>query len=165
MGGAVYNAGMLDGGKIYNAIPEEVSFTMDLRSVNPILLDDLDAQIDAAVARAAAAHGVRWSREQTLRNRAGGTEQMLADRRRHPLVQTAIDAHAHLTIASRAIATGSTDANAGVVRGIPSIAIGRSFGGDQHTLSEWSDIESALPATKIGLLLAVAMAGLAAPAP
>ena len=83
MGGAVYNVGMLDGGKIFNAIPEEVSFTMDLRSVNPILLNDLDAQIDSAVSRAAAAHNVTWTKEQTLRNRAGGTAQMLEDRREH----------------------------------------------------------------------------------
>lgn len=163
MGGAVYNVGMLDGGKIYNAIPEEVSFTMDLRSVNPILLNDLDAQIDSAVARAATAHGVEWAKEQTLRNRAGGTAQMLEDRRAHPLIQTAIDVHGHLGIESRAIASGSTDANAGVVRGIPSISIGRAIGGDGHTLSEWSEVDSALPATKIALLIAVAMAGLAVP--
>jgi tripeptide aminopeptidase len=163
MGGAVYNVGMLDGGKIYNAIPEEVSFTMDLRSVNPILLSDLDAQIDSAVAQAARAHRVTWSKQQTLRNRAGGTAQMLEDRLNHPLIQTALDVHAHLGIESRAIATGSTDANAGVVRGIPSISIGRSIGGDQHTLSEWSEVDSALPATKVALLIAVLMAGLAMP--
>jgi hypothetical protein len=46
------------------------------------------------------------------------------------------------------------------VRGVPSISIGRSNGGDQHTLQEWSDIQSALPATRIALLLGVAMAGL-----
>jgi tripeptide aminopeptidase len=165
MGGAVYNVGMLDGGKIFNAIPEEVSFTMDLRSVNPILLDDLDRQIDSAVARAAAAHRVEWAKEQVTRNRAGGTEQMLADRRRHPLIQTAVDAHAHFAITARAVATGSTDANVGVVRGIPSISIGRSFGGDQHTLAEWSDVDSSLPATKIALLIALAMAGLSTPLP
>jgi hypothetical protein len=47
-----------------------------------------------------------------------------------------------------------------VVRGVPSISIGRSNGGDQHTLSEWSEIDSALPATKIALMIAIAMAGL-----
>lgn len=163
MGGGVYNVGMLAGGKIFNAIPEEVSFTMDLRSVNPILLNDLDAQIDSAVSRAAAAHGVDWSKEQTLRNRAGGTAQMLEDRRTHPLIQTALDVHEHFGIESRAIASGSTDSNAGVVRGIPSISIGRSLGGDQHTLSEWAEVDSALPATWIALLIGLAMAGLAGP--
>jgi tripeptide aminopeptidase len=51
-GGAVYNVGMLDGGKIFNGIPQEVSFTMDLRSVNPVLLDSLNREIESRVARA-----------------------------------------------------------------------------------------------------------------
>ncbi len=159
-GGAVYNVGMLDGGKIFNAIPEEVSFTMDLRSVNPALLDSLDLEIESRVASAAQAEGVEWAKEEVTRNQAGGTEEMLADRRRHPLVQTALDVHRHLGIESRAIASGSTDANAAVVRGIPAISVGRSQGGDQHTLSEWAHWPSALPATKMVLLLAVSLAGL-----
>lgn len=157
-GGAVYNVGMLDGGKIFNAIPEDVSFTMDLRSVNPILLDDLDARIDSAVALAASEHGVASAKEIVARNSAGGTEDMLADRRAHPLIQTALDVHAHFGLESRAVPTGSTDANMGVVRGIPSISIGRTTGGDQHTLSEWANISDALPATKIALLIGLAMA-------
>jgi len=161
-GGAVYNVGMLDGGKVFNAIPQDVSFTMDLRSVNPALLDSLDAEIDRRVAQAAAAHRVEWSKEPVQRNRAGGTADQLADRRAHPLVQTALDAHAFLGIASRAVPSGSTDANLGVVAGIPSISIGRATGGDQHTLAEWADRDSALPATKIGLLIGLAMAGIEA---
>jgi tripeptide aminopeptidase len=158
-GGAVYNVGMLDGGKIFNAIPEEVSFTVDLRSVNPALLDSLDREITARVEAAARAHGVEWAKEEATRNRAGGTPEMLEGARRHPLIQTALDAHAFVGIESRALPTGSTDSNAGVVRGVPSISIGRTRGGDQHTLSEWAEIEPALPATKIVLLLAVSMAG------
>jgi tripeptide aminopeptidase len=164
-GGAVYNVGMLDGGKIFNAIPEEVSFTMDLRSVNPILLDMLDREIEARVVAAADVHGVEWAKEEVTRNRAGGTAEMLRERREHPLIQTALDAHAHFGVESRAIASGSTDANMGVVRGIPSISIGRSVGGDQHTLSEWSDVPSALTATKIAMTIALAMAGVAGATP
>ncbi len=163
-GGAVYNVGMLDGGRVINAIAQDVSFTMDLRSVNPALLDSLDAEIDRRVAAAATAHRVGWHKEEVQRNEAGGTEDMLTDRRAHPLVQTALDVHAFAGIASRAFASGSTDSNAGVVRGIPSISIGRTTGGDQHTLSEWADIDPALPATRIVLLLGIAMAGLAGPA-
>jgi acetylornithine deacetylase/succinyl-diaminopimelate desuccinylase-like protein len=163
-GGAVYNVGMLDGGLIFNAIPQDVSFTMDLRSVNPVLLDSLDAEIDRRVAAAAAAHRVEWSKDTVQRNAAGGTVDMLMERRAHPLVQTALDAHAFFGITSSAVPSGSTDSNAGVVRGIPSISIGRTTGGDQHTRSEWADVDPALSATKIALLIAVAMAGLAGPA-
>jgi tripeptide aminopeptidase len=159
-GGAVYNVGMLAGGKIFNAIPEEVSFTMDLRSVNPALLDSLNTEIESRVARAASSHKVTWSKEVVTKNAAGGTEEMLRDRRDHPLVQTAVEVHRYLNLPSGIVASGSTDSNTAVVRGIPSIAIGRSRGGEQHTLSEWSDIKSALPATKMVLLLALSMARL-----
>lgn len=160
-GGAVYNVGILEGGKIFNGIPEQVSFTMDLRSVNPALLDSLDREIDSRVATAAAAHRVEWRKETVQRNQAGGTEEMLAARRSHPLIQTALDAHEFFGVSSRANPTGSTDANIGVVAGIPSISIGRASGGEQHTLSEWADRDSALPATKIGFMIGLAMAGLA----
>ena len=160
-GTTVYNVGMLNGGKIFNGIPEEVSFTMDLRSVNPVLLDSLNLEINRRVAEAAAAHKVTWSAQTVTRNAAGGTEEMLRDRRAHPLVQTAVDIHQFLGLPAGTVASGSTDSNTAVVRGIPSIAVGRSRGGDQHTLSEWSDIKSALPATKMVLLLAVSMARLA----
>ncbi len=161
-GGAVYNVGMIDGGKIFNAITEEASFTMDLRSVNPVLLDSLDREIEARVAHAAEAHRVGWRKEVELRNGAGGTEEMLADRRHHPLVETAIAVHEHVGIRlgpEPALASGSTDANAAVVRGIPAIAIGRGRGGDQHTLTEWALASTALPATKLALLLGLSMVG------
>lgn len=160
-GGAVYNVGMLDGGRIFNAIPEDVSFTMDLRTVNPVLLDSLDQEIEKRVAAAAEAHDVEWTKETSTRMRAGGTEETLRDRLNGALVQTALAAHHHFGIDSDARASGSTDANEGVVRGIPSISIGRGDGGEQHTLSEWALAGSALDATRVALLIAVAMAGLA----
>jgi tripeptide aminopeptidase len=159
-GGAVYNVGMLSGGKVFNAVPQDASFTMDLRSVNPVLLDSLDREIDVRVAAAAAGQRTGWSKDSVVRNRAGGTEEALRDRRAHFIVQTALDAERAVGIAGQAEASGSTDANMAVVRGIPAIAIGRAYGGDQHTLSEWAVASSALPASKMLLLLAVSLAGL-----
>lgn len=159
-GGAVYNVGMLAGGKVFNAIAQDVSFTMDLRSVNPALLDSLDSEIDHRVASAAAAHGVEWQKEEIQRNEAGGTRDMLEDRRAHPLVQTALDVHEFFGLQSRVVASGSTDANIGVIAGIPSISIGRARGDDQHTLSEWAARDTALPAVRIATLIGIAMAGL-----
>lgn len=159
-GGAVFNVGMLEGGSVFNALPERASFTVDLRSVNPVLLDTLQAEIEARVAAAAERHGVRWTAEVVNRMPAGGTEADLVDQRQHPLVMTAEAVYRHLGLPQQILATGSTDANAGVVRGIPSIAVGRSLGGDQHTLSEWADIPSALSATKAVLLLAISLAEL-----
>ena len=158
-GGAVYNVGMVGGGTIFNAIPQDVYFSMDLRSVNPQLLDSLDAEIEARVARAAESNGVRWDLERVQQSPAGGTAETLADRARHPLVVTAVDIYGDLDLGNRTVPSGSTDGNAGVVRGIPSIAVGRGTGGEQHTLSEWADRPSALPATKAIVLLAASLAG------
>ena len=160
--GAVYNVGQIHGGEIFNGIPERLFFTMDLRSPDLALLDSLDRTIDGHVAVAANKEGVEWRKDVVQKNRAGGTEAMLRQRRTHPLVETAIDIYrfvgVNLPKGREAVASGSTDANVGVVRGIPSIAVGRSYGGNQHTLSEWAHWPSALAATKMVLLLAVAMA-------
>lgn len=162
--GAVINVGQVHGGVIFNGIPQELAFTVDLRSSDPVLLDSLDRRIERIVRESAAKEGVGLRIESETRNGAGGTEAMLAGARAHPLVQTAIDIHHALDIsmgmpgATEAIPTGSTDANMGVVRKIPSISIGRSFGGGGHTLAEWAHWPSALPATKMALLLAVTMA-------
>jgi acetylornithine deacetylase/succinyl-diaminopimelate desuccinylase-like protein len=159
---AVYNVGMLSGGKVVNAIPQESAFTVDLRTVDPDLLQQLDQAIVAKCEAAAAAHGVRFEREWIQRSEAGGRPDQLADRRAHPLVQTAVDVLRHLGVAlpagREAIPTGSTDANAGVVNGIPSISVGRTTGGDQHTLQEWADVEPARVGTKQIILLAAALA-------
>ncbi|UCG88143.1 MAG: M20/M25/M40 family metallo-hydrolase, partial [Gemmatimonadota bacterium] len=162
---AIYNVGMLSGGHVVNAIPQEVSFTLDLRTVDPILIEDLDSQIVAVCEAAAREEGVEFRREWLSHNEAGGTAEQLADRRAHPLVQTAVDVLQYLgyDFGGRppAIATGSTDANAAVVRGIPAISVGRSRGGNQHTLSEWADIESARIGTKQIVLLTAALAEVA----
>jgi acetylornithine deacetylase/succinyl-diaminopimelate desuccinylase-like protein len=162
--GAVINVGQVHGGVIYNGIPQELGFTVDLRSPDPVLLDSLDRRIERIAREAATKEGVGFRVEADVRNGAGGTAAMLAGARAHPLVQTAIDIHHALGItmampgAEEAIPTGSTDANLGVVRKIPSISIGRAAGAGQHTLSEWAQWPSALPATKMALLLAVTMA-------
>jgi hypothetical protein len=125
-----------------------------------VLLDSLDRTIGRLVQEAADREQVGLRVEIEQRNGAGGTEQMLEGARLHPLVQTAIDIQKQLGVrfgmegAREALATGSTDANVGVVRGIPSIAIGRAYGGNQHTLTEWADWPSALQGTKLTLLLA-----------
>jgi tripeptide aminopeptidase len=163
---AIYNVGMLSGGSVVNAIPQEVSFTVDLRTVDPILIEQLDTQILTACRTAARMEGVEFRREWISRMEAAGTAEQLADRRAHPLVQTAVDVLRYLGYdfgdGSPAVATGSTDANAAVVRGIPAVSVGRSLGGNQHTLSEWADIESARIGTKQIVLLSAALAELAA---
>jgi metal-dependent amidase/aminoacylase/carboxypeptidase family protein len=160
--GAVYNVGgMMTAGSVVNAIPQKVTFTVDLRTIDPDLLRSLEASITGRCDAAAAAHKVTFTRTFIQKSEAGGRPDQLADRRAHPIVQTAIDVLRYLRVelpaGGEAVASGSTDANVGVVRGIPSIAIGRALGSDQHTLQEWADSASARAATQQLILLAVAL--------
>jgi hypothetical protein len=90
------------------------------------------------------------------------------DRRKHPIVQTGVDVLSYLlkeeypNVRVRAEASGSTDANVGVELGIPSIAVGRTFGRDQHTLRESAQIKPLFIGTKQLVLLAFSLAGLEA---
>lgn len=158
--GAVYNVGMMGGGTVVNAIAPENWFTVDLRTIDPALLKELDAKIMAKCQAAADAHKVTFTREYIQKSEAGGRPEALTARLSHPVVTTPLAVLAYLGIKGGAVPSGSTDANVGVVRGIPSVAIGRSRGGNQHSLSEWADIASARTGTKQMLLVAVALAQL-----
>jgi acetylornithine deacetylase/succinyl-diaminopimelate desuccinylase-like protein len=161
---AIYNVGKIHGGDVVNAIAQDVFFTVDLRTVDAELLSRLDAAIVAKCEEAAKAEGVEFEHHTITRNEAGGTPDQLAHVRAHPIVQTGIDVLEFLGVelpeGRKAVASGSTDANAGVLRGIPSIAVGRGRGGKQHTLAEWADIESARVATKQIVLLVASLAEL-----
>ena len=162
---AVYNVGMMEGGKVVNAIPQDVRFTVDLRTVDPELLAKLDAAIVGKCEAAAKTEKVEFAREWIQKSEAGGRPEHLQDRRAHPIVQTGIDVLTYLGVklppGREAVPTGSTDANAAVVRRIPAISVGRANGGNQHTLSEWAEPESAKTATKQIILLAASLAELA----
>jgi tripeptide aminopeptidase len=160
--GAIYNAGgMMTGGNVVNAIPMEVTFTVDLRTVDPDLLQSLDSAIVAKCDAAAKANKVTFVREWIQRSEAGGRPEQLTAQRAHPIVQTAIDVLKFLDVqlisGREAVPSGSTDANVGVVNKIPSIAVGRSRGGAQHTLQEWAHIDSAKTGAQQLLLLAVSL--------
>ena len=157
---AVYNVGMMGGGTVVNAIAPENWFTVDLRTIDPVLLKDLDAQIVAKCQAAADAQKVTFTREYIQQSEAGGRPEALASRLQHPVVRTAIDVLQYVGAPATPNPSGSTDANVGVVRGIPSIAIGRSRGGNQHSLSEWADVASEKLGAKQMLLVLVALAEL-----
>ena len=162
--GAVMNIGQIHGGAIYNSVPQELYFTVDLRSSDPVLLDSLDRTITRIVQQVADSQKVGLRVEVEQKSGAGGTEKQLAEARAHPLVQTAIDINRALGIsagmpgAAEAVATGATDANPGVVRKIPSIAIGGSKAQGAHQLTEFALASSALPSTKLLYLLTATFA-------
>ena len=160
---AVYNVGMMGGGTVVNAIAPENWFTVDLRTIDPVLLKDLDAQIMTKCRAAAAAQGVTFTREFIRKSEAGGRPETLAARLNHPIVRTPVEVLKYLDMTAITTPTGSTDANVGIVHGIPSVSIGRAKGGNQHSLSEWADEASAKFGAQSLLLIVIALAELSNP--
>lgn len=163
---AVYNVGMIGGGRVFNAAPEESYFTVDLRTVDPVLLESLSRSISAAAEQAALDEHVHLQSEIAANSPAGGTDIQNAARRDHPIVKTGVSVLSYLlkddfpTMKVHPENTGSTDGNVGVAMGIPTIAIGRTFGKNQHTLQESAQISSTFIGTKAIVLLAFSLAEL-----
>ena len=163
---AYCNIGMIGGGKIYNAISQESFFSVDLRTTDPEVLKDLDQKIRTIAENAAKKEGVEFRVEMANETAAGGTEAQLADRRKHPIVQTGVDVMSYLMQQKypnqkvEAVATGSTDGNIGVEMNIPTIAVGRTIGKGQHTLDESAEIGAIDIGTKQIILLAAFLSGM-----
>ena len=81
------------------------------------------------------------------------------------MVQTAVDINNFLKLnvagAGDAVDAGSTDANVGVAMEVPSIAVGAIRHRNGHTLTEQADESSIVPGTKMLILMASSLAGLA----
>jgi tripeptide aminopeptidase len=126
----------LTGGEAINAIPARAVLDIELRALSESSLEAAEKQWRSAVC---ATPGTGDSFERIIttlgRRPAGALAQT------HPVVWAAI-------VATRAIgrtpvlASGSSDANAALERGIPAIAVGAGGrAGDAHTPTEWYEPE------------------------
>jgi tripeptide aminopeptidase len=160
----VINVGKMQGGAVVNAIPREASFTVDLRSLDSATQDRLYTAVVKAAQSAADVERVGFRIEKPEGDDLDySTALSREDRRKHPLVQTALDVQKYLQLvaAPEPFDAGSTDANVGVSLGIPSIAVGAIRSRDAHMLTESADAKSIVPGTKSLLLLAISLVGLA----
>ncbi len=134
-----YNIGKFGGGTSVNTIAQHAALELDLRSIAPETLAQLDEQVQRLIKRHQRHHnkvqsGVVFSVEAIGNRPAGQIPES------HPLVQAASAVLAHLGIPERLdVRISSTDANIPLSRGIPSVCIGLTEGGDAHRLSEWID--------------------------
>jgi acetylornithine deacetylase/succinyl-diaminopimelate desuccinylase-like protein len=159
----VLNVGMLGGGTVFNAIPREAWFTVDLRSVDSGVQDRLQTAVVSAARRAADEEGVGFRVE---RNMGIDYSKALPQKERlnHPLVQTAVAVTNHFrkpgTPPTVPADAGSTDANIAVSMGIPAVAVGAVLEHLPHRLEENAEASSMVPGIKKLVALAVASAGL-----
>lgn len=124
-----YNVGQVWGGTGVNAIAQEAGFNLDLRSVAPLALDELERDALSRMRRIAKRKRVELSLEKVGDRPASAPQDRTLTRfAREALVEVGTEAR---TTAS------STDANIAMAAGIRAIAFGVYRGGDAHRMSEW----------------------------
>jgi tripeptide aminopeptidase len=130
------NVGLASGGSSVNAIAEEASLTVDLRSLAPDALAGIVAEAERRLRGVARRHGVDLELRDVGERPGGRTaDPALVAAARAALARVGRDA---------AVAASSTDANAAVAAGIPAIGFGVATGGDAHRMTEWLDPRSLL---------------------
>ena len=148
------NVGEVRGGTAVNAIAEEASLLLDVRSVSPDTLALLLGRIEQRLLSVARRHGVGVELEVVGDRPAGrSADDALIELARASLLELGLSAK---------LAPSSTDASAAVPLGIPALAVGVARGGDAHRLSEWLDPTSMLQGLE---LLKVLLGRLAAADP
>ncbi len=148
-----FNLGTVQGGTSINAIAQRASFDLDLRSVDAATLDRLERSALDLVKEAAAGHRVTLETE-----KVGDRPAAFVDNT--SLVRVARDALLEHGVEPQT-AAGSTDANASLAVGLPSICFGVYRGGDAHRLSEWLDPGSLNEGYEVLLSLLARVSGLA----
>ena len=148
---ALLNVSELRGGSAPNAVPTEVSFTVDLRSDDPAQLSKLLADCDRIVRDAAATEGVTVGTE-ILQDLPAAR---LPGMERSALVTTAASILRHVGVAPIVSSRGSSDHNVALLRGIPAIAVGATTGRNAHAPEETADLEPFTKGVRQVLLLTV----------
>ena len=156
----VINVGMMGGGTVFNAIPREAWFTVDLRSLDSTTQDKLESAVVSTAQQAAQKEGVGFRKEETsIGNYAKALPQN--ERINQPVVQTALATANFFRKAGSAeivlADVGSTDANNAVGMGIPAVAVGAVMEHLPHRLEEFAEASSIVPGIKSLVALAVSM--------
>ena len=156
-----YNIGIIKGGTSINSIPFESIMEVDIRSVDPSRLNEMEEILQNSVKEALD--------DQNNRKRMGDNLTYVIDKIGNrpsgelspslPLVQRAMAVTKHFGVTPR-LTRGSTNSNIPISLGIPSVTIGRGGkGGNVHSLAEWWYNDRGYRSIQLSLLLVLMEAG------
>lgn len=147
-----FNVGKIQGGRSVNAIAQECSIEVDLRSLEEGTVADLVKRFLDIVARTPP-DGIRADTE-LIGTRPGAVIDV-----EHDLVKTAEAAGRHVGIET-VLNAASTDAALPLSRGIPAISFGTYTGSGTHSLDEYVEVDSLTTGLKWLAITVLALVGL-----
>jgi acetylornithine deacetylase/succinyl-diaminopimelate desuccinylase-like protein len=145
-----YNVGLIHGGTTVNTIAAEADMLVDMRSIDPGCLVDLERRVLEIVGREAREGGGQV-RLDLVGDRPAGS--IPAD---HPLVRTCMAIHKVLGLQTFT-EPGSTDHNAALAAGVPGVCLSITEGANEHRLDEYIETGPIPTGVKSILLAALAL--------
>jgi acetylornithine deacetylase/succinyl-diaminopimelate desuccinylase-like protein len=125
------SVGTISGGISVNTIPPDVSFLIDIRSIDPLQLNKTLDRVERVLRTSRPGIQVNW---EVIGDRPAGAVPF-----EDPIVRHALDIIRQLGITPIPDAS-STDANIPISRGIPAVCIGLTTGGNAHRVDEYIDL-------------------------
>ncbi len=157
-----FNIGRMGGGTSVNSIPFESWMEVDMRSLSPKRLLEIDSIFKKSMKKAASIYNASGIKDKvTLEIVPIGDRPSGSLPETTPLVQRAVAVASYLKIPP-VLSTGSTNSNIPIAKNVPAITISRGGkGSGAHSLNEtWTNIDGNKN-IKMALMITLAEAGIA----
>ena len=157
-----YNVGIISGGTSINSIPFKSSMQIDIRSIDPNRLDDMEEILYNSMNEALDEQNAIKRSGPDLKltiNKIGNRPSGKVDES-VPLIQKTIAATQYMGVEPR-LTIGSTDSNIPISLGLPAVTIGRGGdGGGAHSLDEWWLNKDGYRSIQLALLILLSESGI-----
>jgi len=151
----VANVSMLNSGAVYNHKPETGWFSLDLRSMEVRLVEEMEAEVRSILATVSEETDITFEM-QPFQLTPGG---QLPGARESVLVTSAEAISRHLGLEPRMSDMGSSNMNVAIGNGTSAIGISGSRGGQRGFPDEWANIPAMMRTAKHILLLSSTVGG------
>lgn len=129
-----YNVGIVEGGESINTIASRAAMLVDLRSVDPTHLQQLEDRVARLL------QGVERDLGVDVTSTVVGKRPAATLDLNHPLCQGIRTIREQLHLPPARFSAASTDANLPLSLGVPALCLGITSGGLAHTIQEYIDI-------------------------
>ncbi len=157
-----YNVGIIGGGTSINSIPFKSSMQIDIRSVEPYRLDDMEEILFNSMQTALKDQNEMKRSGPDLKltiNKIGNRPSGRVDES-VPLIQRTIAATQYMGVEPR-LTIGSTNSNIPISIGVPAVTIGRGGDGSgAHSLDEWWLNKDGYKSIQLALLILLSESGI-----
>jgi len=149
----VINVGKIESGNVFNHKPEQGWFSLDIRSLDGSVIEEIETEVAALIAKVGEETGVVLKMEPFQLTPGGQIPGAMESE----LVTLGVSISRFLGYEPSLSNRGSSNLNVAISQGTPALGLGGERGGRRGFPDEWADIESMTKSAKHVFLLAVLM--------